>query len=151
MSTSADREKMLSEMTRAEKAELLRWIVRDLGDDFPEIESRPDVMGGVPCITRTRIPVWLLEQARRLGTSDADLLRDYPTLTVQDLANAWNFVRSHRAEIDAQIEANEEFSPSSLPQSESFLRVARSLNLDGPRDWSSRFTCQSGGTATSDE
>jgi uncharacterized protein (DUF433 family) len=32
---------------------------------------------------------------------------DYPTLTVQDLANAWNFVRSHRAEIEAQIEANE--------------------------------------------
>ena len=107
MSTSADRERMLSEMTRAEKAELLRWIVRDLGDDFPGIESRSDVMGGVPCITRTRIPVWLLEQARRLGTSEADLLRDYPTLTVQDLANAWNFVRSHRAEIESQIEANE--------------------------------------------
>ncbi len=107
MSTPAEREKMLAEMTRAEKAELLRWIVRDLGDDFPGIESKPDVMGGVPCITRTRIPVWLLEQARRLGTSEADLLRDYPTLTVQDLANAWNFVRSHRAEIDAQIEANE--------------------------------------------
>ena len=64
-------------------------------------------MGGVPCITRTRIPVWLLEQARRLGTSEADLLRDYPTLTVQDLASAWNFVRSHRTEIDGQIEANE--------------------------------------------
>ncbi|MDX6574389.1 MAG: hypothetical protein QOE96_342 [Blastocatellia bacterium] len=98
---------MLSEMTRAEKAELLRWIVRDLGDDFPGIESRADVMGGVPCITHTRIPVWLLEQARLLGTNEADLLRDYPTLTAQDLASAWNFVRSHRAEIEAQIEANE--------------------------------------------
>ena len=86
---------------------MLRWIVRDLGDDFPGIESRPDVMGNVPCVTRTRIPVWLLEQARRLGTSEADLLRDYPTLTVQDLANAWNFVRSHRAEIEAQIESND--------------------------------------------
>jgi uncharacterized protein (DUF433 family) len=107
MSTSADRERMLSEMTRAEKAELLQWIVRDLGDDFPGIESRPDVMGGVPCITRTRIPVWLLEQSRRLGTSEADLLNDYPTLTVQDLANAWNFVRSHRTEIESEIEANE--------------------------------------------
>lgn len=98
---------MLSEMTRAEKAELLRWIVRDLGDDFPGIESRADVMGGVPCITRTRIPVWLLEQSRRLGTSEADLLNDYATLTVQDLANAWNIVRSHRAEIESEIEANE--------------------------------------------
>ena len=107
MNISADREKMLSEMTRAEKAELLQWIVRDLGDDFPGIESKPGVLDGVPCIARTRIPVWLLEQARRLGTSEADLLRDYPILTVRDLANAWNFVRSHRAEIDAQIEANE--------------------------------------------
>ena len=107
MSTPAEREKMLAEMTRAEKPEGLRWTVRDLADDFPGIESRRDVVGGVPCIRRTRIPVWLLEHARRLGTSEADLLRDYPTLTVQDLANAWNFVRSHRAEIDAQIEANE--------------------------------------------
>jgi uncharacterized protein (DUF433 family) len=74
---------------------------------FPGIESKPDVMGGVPCITRTRIPVWLLEQARRLGTTEADLLRDYQTLTVHDVANAWNFVRSHRAEIDAQIDSNE--------------------------------------------
>ena len=107
MSISSDREKLLAEMTRAEKAELLRWIVRDLGDDFPGIDATTGVMGGAPCITRTRIPVWLLEQSRRLGTSEADLLRDYPTLTVQDLSNAWNFVRSHRAEIDAQIEANE--------------------------------------------
>src|ERR1700752_615132 len=107
MSTSADKEKILSEMTRAEKAELLQWIVRDLGDDFPGIESRPDVMGGVPCITRTRIAVSSLEQARPLGTTDADLLRHSTTPTVQVLVNAWNFVRSHRAEIDAEIEANE--------------------------------------------
>jgi uncharacterized protein (DUF433 family) len=79
-------------------------------NDFPGIEIRQDVMGGVPCITRTRIPVWVLENARRLGTSEADLLRDYPTLTVHDLANAWNFVRSHRAEVDAQIEVNEKES-----------------------------------------
>lgn len=81
--------------------------LRRLDEDVPGIECRPDVMGGVPCISRTRVPVWLLEQSRRLGTNDADLLRDYPTLTVQDLTNAWNFVRSHRPEIDAQIEANE--------------------------------------------
>jgi len=33
------------------------------------------------------------------------------------------------------IEAN----PTSEQRSESFLRVARSLNLDGPPDWSSRL------------
>ena len=107
MPMTEETEKILSDMTRAEKAELLQWIVRDLGDAFPGIESRSSVMGGVPCISRTRIPVWVLEQSRRLGTSEADLLRDYPSLTAQDLANAWAYVRSHRAEIEEQIEANE--------------------------------------------
>jgi len=77
-------------------------------DDLPRgIETTSNVMGGVPCINNTRIPVWLLEQARRLGTTESDLLRDYPLLTMQDLANAWQYVRSHNAEIDAQITANE--------------------------------------------
>jgi hypothetical protein len=35
---------------------------------------------------------------------------DYPTLTAQDLANAWAYVRSHRDEIEEEIEANEEQS-----------------------------------------
>ncbi len=75
--------------------------------NFPGIETKSEVIGGMPCIRHTRIPVWLLEQARRLGTSEAGLLRDYPTLTVQDLAAAWNFVSFHRADIDAQIDKNE--------------------------------------------
>jgi uncharacterized protein (DUF433 family) len=102
-----DKEKILSDLSRAEKAELLQWIVRDLGDAFPGIESKPGVVGGAACISRTRIPVWVLEHSRRLGTSEADLLRDYPALTAQDLANAWAYVRSHREEIDEEIEANE--------------------------------------------
>jgi len=95
-------------MTRAEKAQLLQWVVRDLGDAFSGIESIPCVCGGEPCIIRTRIPVWVLEQARRLGTSEADLLRCYPTLRAEDLANAWAYVRSHRGEIEQQIRENEE-------------------------------------------
>ena len=102
MSTIDEFDKLLSQMTRAEKAQLLQWVVRDLGDAFPGIESSPLVCGGEPCIVRTRIPVWLLEQARRLGTSEAELLRSYPTLRAEDLANAWADVRSHREEIDRQ-------------------------------------------------
>src|SRR3972149_11882509 len=105
MSTIPEFEKLLSQMTRAEKAQLLQWVVRDLGDAFPE--SSPLVCGGEPCIVRTRIPVWLLEQARRLGTSEAELLRSYPTLRAEDLANAWAYVRSHREEIERQILENE--------------------------------------------
>jgi uncharacterized protein (DUF433 family) len=107
MSAFQEFEKLLSQMSRAEKAQLLQWVVRDLGDAFPGIEMTPGVCGGEPRIVRTRIPVWLLEQARRLGTSEADLLRIYPALRAEDLANAWAYVRSHREEIEQQIRENE--------------------------------------------
>jgi len=107
MSALEDAERLLAAMTRAEKAQLLQAVVRDLGDAFPGIESILGVSGGEPCIVRTRIPVWLLEQARRLRASEADLLRCYPTLRAEDLVNAWAYTRSHRDEIDHQIEENE--------------------------------------------
>ncbi|MBC7225661.1 MAG: DUF433 domain-containing protein [Thermoflexales bacterium] len=100
-------ERLLAQMTRAEKAQVLQWVVRDLGEAFPGIESTPDVCGGEPCIVRTRIPVWLLVQARRLGASEADLLRAYPTLRAEDLANAWAYYRAHREEIEEQIREHE--------------------------------------------
>lgn len=100
-------EKLLSQMSRAEKAQVLQWVARDLGDAYPGVESIPGVNGGEPCIVRTRIPVWLLAQARNLGTSEADLLRAYPTLRAEDLTNAWAYYRAFRAEIDSQIAENE--------------------------------------------
>lgn len=108
MTKLAEAERLLSEMTRAEKAQVLQWVARDLGESFPGIESRPDVCGGDPCIVRTRIPVWVLEQTRRLGASEAALLENYPSLRAEDLSNAWAYVRSHRDEIERQIRENEE-------------------------------------------
>lgn len=101
-------EDLLSHLTSSEKAQLLQLLVQDIGGAFPGIESNPGVCGGEPCIVRTRVPVWVLEQARRLGTADADLLRSYPTLRAADLANAWNYARAHHGEIDRPIRENEE-------------------------------------------
>ena len=67
MSVLQEAEKLLSTMTRGEKAQMLQWIARDLGDAFPGIESTPGVCGGEPCIVRTRIPVWVLVHAKQLG------------------------------------------------------------------------------------
>jgi uncharacterized protein (DUF433 family) len=100
-------EEAVSRLSRGEKVQLLQSLVRDLADAFPGIERTPGVMGGAACIRETRVPVWLLEQARRLGTSEADILRNYPSLTAEDLANAWTYVRAHTDEIDEQISANE--------------------------------------------
>lgn len=101
-------EELLPALTKAEKAQLLQWIARDVGEAFPGIESRPGVCGGEPCIVRTRIPVWVLERARQLGLSEAEILSSYPTLRAEDLTNAWAYVRSHQTEIDQQIRENEE-------------------------------------------
>ena len=98
---------LIPDITAAEKAELVQWIVRDIGGAFPGIESRPGVLGGDPCIVRTRIPVWLLAQARILGSSEADILRAYPTLRAKDLTNAWAYYRANRDEIEQQIKENE--------------------------------------------
>ena len=100
-------EHLLTELSRAEKAQVLQFVARDLGDAFSGIESDPGVAGGEPCIVRTRIPVWLLVRARQLGTSEADLLRSYPTLRAEDLANAWAYARTHRDEIKRQLLENE--------------------------------------------
>ena len=107
MSKLEEVERLLSEMTNSEKAQLLQWVGRDLGEAFPGIETDPQVSGGEPCIVRTRIPVWVLEQTRRLGTSESEILRSYPSLRAEDLTNAWAYVRAHRQEIDKQIEENE--------------------------------------------
>ncbi len=69
----------------------------------PGITSTPEVCGGDPCIARTRIPVWLLENLRRQGSTDAELIEAYPQLQSQDLVNAWAYVGAHRDEIDRQI------------------------------------------------
>ena len=107
MSKLDEASRLLGELTNSEKAQLLKWVVLDLSEAFPGIEADPVVSGGEPCIVRTRIPVWVLEQARRLGTSEADILRSYPNLKAEDLANAWGYVRSHREEISKQIQDNE--------------------------------------------
>jgi predicted DNA-binding antitoxin AbrB/MazE fold protein len=42
-------------------------------------------------------------------------------------------------EPNTRVRITIEPTPTSETNSESFLRVARSLNIDGPRDWSTRL------------
>lgn len=107
MSNLHEIEKLLPSLSPGEKAQLAQWVMREMGGAFTGIDSRPDVCGGEPCIVRTRIPVWLLEQARRLGTSEQQLLAAYPSLRAEDLVNAWAYARAHAEEIERQIQENE--------------------------------------------
>jgi uncharacterized protein (DUF433 family) len=51
--------------------------------------------------------VWVLVNYRRLGKSDAELLRGYPSLTALDLAAAWEYAAAHPDEIATAIRENE--------------------------------------------
>ena len=101
-------QELLPSLSRGEKAQVLKWVVQDLGDDFPGIDFSASICGGDACIARTRIPVWLLERYRRLGVAERDLLDGYPSVRAEDLVNAWAYARVHATEIGRQIQANEE-------------------------------------------
>lgn len=101
-------EALLQKMSRGEKAQLLQWVVRDLGGDaYPGIDKNPDVAGGAACIVRTRIPVWTLVLSKKHGATEAEILQNFPTLHAEDLANAWAYYRNHPEEIDQEILENE--------------------------------------------
>ena len=100
-------ETALAGLSAGEKAHLLQTVVRHLGGAAPGIDTDPAVCGGDACIVRSRIPVWLLAQARRLGSTEAALLAAYPTLRAEDLVNAWAYAQLRPEEIDEQIRAHE--------------------------------------------
>ena len=73
----------------------------------PEIQKTPNVNGGAASLGQTRIAVWMLEDARRMGMSDGQILAQFPQLQAQDLVAAWNYVALHAEEIEREIRENE--------------------------------------------
>lgn len=107
LNISKETELAIAGLSKGEKRQLLKRLARDIENVPAGIDKNPNVMGGVACVRKTRIPVWLLQQARRQGVSEADLLRNYPGLTAEDLVNAWDYFDSHRSEIEGEIAGNE--------------------------------------------
>lgn len=100
-------EHLLPSMSNGEKAQIIRWIEDDLRYYTPGIEQDKEVCGGSARIVRTRIPVWLLVEAKNSGATEAQILSAFPTLRAEDIINAWAYYRIHKEEIDAEITANE--------------------------------------------
>lgn len=97
----------ISRLSREEKAELLQRLAKEVGNAWAGIEKTPGVSGGEACVVRTRIPVWTLENYRRLGWTEAAILENFPSLRAADLVNAWAYADGHPDEMDATIQANE--------------------------------------------
>ncbi len=97
-------------LPKGEQARLLAAVAMEVTDAFPGIDFQQGVCGGAARVVRTRIPLWTLEAARREGMNDAAILAAWPGLTAEDLANAHAYARSHRAEMDREIAANNDES-----------------------------------------
>jgi uncharacterized protein (DUF433 family) len=66
-----------------------------------------DFVGGDARIAGHRISVWVLEGYRRLGMTDERILEAYPSLTLSDLAAAWDYVSANKEEIEQALRENQ--------------------------------------------
>lgn len=80
--------------------------IPEVADELP-IVSTPNVCGGQARVRGTRIPVWGLEQARRQGFSNSEILEMYPHLRLSDLESAWDYLNENTDEINIEIERNQ--------------------------------------------
>jgi uncharacterized protein (DUF433 family) len=74
---------------------------------MPGIEKTPGVCGGSARLGGSRMPVWLLEEMRRTGTSESKILEGYPWLDLQKLQQAWNYIAAYPEEIEQEIARNQ--------------------------------------------
>lgn len=117
MSTVEEIRREIMNLAPDQAEQLVRWLLHHVSAAkdprfsqptwLPGIESTPGICGGEPRILRTRIPVWTLEQMRRQGQTESEILQSYPTLRAEDLVHAWAYVALHREEINEQIRSNE--------------------------------------------
>jgi uncharacterized protein (DUF433 family) len=72
----------------------------------PLINKLPGVCGGDAIIGLWRIPVWLLENARRGGASVGELLEWYPGITQAQVEAAFRYATDNTHEIEQAIREN---------------------------------------------
>lgn len=58
---------------------------------FQRITVKPDQMGGLPCIRGLRIPVATVVGMVGEGMSEAEILKAYPDLELEDIREALRF------------------------------------------------------------
>ncbi len=70
------------------------------------IHKTPGICGGAARIRDTRIPVWTIVAYQQQGANEAELLYNYPGLTLQDLQAVANYYDRNR-EINGWLAENE--------------------------------------------
>ena len=82
-------------------------MVAARSDPHPRIVCDPRILGGVPVVRGTRLPVWTIAFLWK-AAGDADLiLREYPQIERSDVEAALAYYRTHEDEIEAAIRDNQ--------------------------------------------
>lgn len=67
---------------------------RRASDNYPAISVNQDVMMGAPCISGTRIPVYMILEALEVGGNLSAAISSYPRLTAEQVRQAVGFAKS---------------------------------------------------------
>ena len=67
------------------------------------IQKTIGVCGGHARIRNTRIPVWTIISLQQQGADNPELLRNFPSLTIDDLSTVRFYYNTHQEEIDRAI------------------------------------------------
>lgn len=71
------------------------------------LHKTPGICGGAARIRDTRIPVWTIIAYQQQGATEAELLYNYPGLTLQDLQAVANYYEYNPEEIELWLAENE--------------------------------------------
>jgi uncharacterized protein (DUF433 family) len=100
------------------------------------IVRTPDTCGGKPRIAGTRIQVKdVALMHERMGMTPAQIVADYPHLTLADIHAALAYYHDHRDQVDAEIEADRAWYEEMRAKAPSLLREKlRQRDADAPDD-----------------
>lgn len=85
---------------------MLQLVVSNLTNIFPGIEKTPGSVWWRRLYCRRSL---VIDQFPKPGSTDGQLLDAYPSLSREDLKNAWSYYSANQAEIDELIAENEDF------------------------------------------
>lgn len=78
-----------------------------LQEKLSAIQKNPGICRGHACVRSTRIPVWTLVSFHQQGADNAELLRNFPSLALQDLNSAWAYYSRHQDEINSIVASHQ--------------------------------------------
>lgn len=108
-------------LSKEDKTKAIQLLTASLDGTWIGIEKASETANADAFIRQTSIAVWFLVHRRNQGSSDAEMLAEYPQLTATDLANAWLYAQIHPDEIQSAIQRhleNQHPDPDDAPKEE---------------------------------